>query len=472
MKVAIYIRVSSTEQADDGYSIGAQQEKLTAYCKAKDWNIYKVYSDPGFTGANIKRPAMQEMIADIKSHKLDAVVVYKLDRFTRSQKDCITMLEDVLIPNDCDFVSISENFDTTTPYGRAMIGILSVFAQLERETIRERTVMGRIERAKTGLYSGNANLPIGYDYVDGRLVVNEYEAMQVKEIFELYNSGFSINKILDFLNEKGYTNKHGEWKHLNTIKRILASKLYHGELKYKGKFYEAQHEPIITKETYEKAQQVHKHYSETATGHRKTPFMSTHLLTGLLWCGECGARMHGKTITRNGGPQYICYSKSKVTKKYIMSPYCDSKTWNCEEIEAYVLDSICKLDFKTIKDLQKNSTTESDSTAKEAVLKQQLDQISKKTNKLMDLYLMDGIEKDLLSNKLSDLQKQSERINKELSSLNKEKTISPKEVICTLHSFDKIIYSGTLEQKKAFLNSLIDRIVVYNDKIVIHWTFI
>ena len=133
-KVALYIRVSTQEQAREGYSIEEQDKKLSAYCTVKDWIVFEKYIDPGYSGSNIKRPALQKLISDAQSHKIDLVLVYKLDRLSRSQKDTMYLLEDVFLPNDVDLVALNESFDTSTPFGRAMIGILSVFAQLERVT--------------------------------------------------------------------------------------------------------------------------------------------------------------------------------------------------------------------------------------------------------------------------------------------------------------------------------------------------
>lgn len=193
-KAGLYIRVSTLEQAQEGYSIGAQKERLIAFCKAHDWAIADIYVDGGYTGANLDRPGMQKLISEIG--KMDVVLVYKLDRLSRSQKDTLYLIEEVFLPNNVDFVSMNESFDTSTPFGRAMIGILSVFAQLEREQIKERTQMGRIARAKQGLYHGGGCMPIGYDYKDGKLVVNEYEAIQIKKIFEWYIGGMATDKIL------------------------------------------------------------------------------------------------------------------------------------------------------------------------------------------------------------------------------------------------------------------------------------
>ena len=161
MIVGIYVRVSTAEQAKDGYSIGEQLDRLTKYCNAMNWTIAKTYTDAGHSGATIVRPALQRMIKDVQSGCLEKVVVYKLDRLSRSQKDTLYLIEDVILASGADFVSMCENFDTATPFGKAMIGILAVFAQLEREQIKERMGMGKLARAKEGKYGGSCNVPIG-----------------------------------------------------------------------------------------------------------------------------------------------------------------------------------------------------------------------------------------------------------------------------------------------------------------------
>lgn len=151
----------------------------------------------------------------VRRRECDAVLVWKLDRLSRSQKDTLYLLEDVFLANGCGFVSMLENFDTSTAFGRAMVGILSVFAQLEREQFKERSAIGRVGRAKAGLFHGGGYAPIGYDYYtkeDGGqgLVVNEYEAMQVREVYRLYLAGWAVHKIQVYMHER-YTTKNGCW---------------------------------------------------------------------------------------------------------------------------------------------------------------------------------------------------------------------------------------------------------------------
>ena len=140
VKGACYVRVSTDNQLEN-YSIEEQTDRLQAYCRARDITITEFYTDGGYSGGSINRPALQQMLKDIRSGEINLVIVYKLDRLSRSQKDTLTLIEDHFLANHVDFISVSENFDTSTPFGRAMIGILSVFAQLEKEQITERFMM-------------------------------------------------------------------------------------------------------------------------------------------------------------------------------------------------------------------------------------------------------------------------------------------------------------------------------------------
>ena len=148
--VDLYIRVSTMEQAMEGYSVVEQENRLKRYCEAMGFRIHKVHIDAGFSGASLDRPAIQEVIRDVQGRLVKKVIVWKLDRLSRSQKDTLIMLEDVFLANDCDFVSMMESFDTSTAFGRAIVGILAAFAQLERENIKERTMMGRAARIAKG----------------------------------------------------------------------------------------------------------------------------------------------------------------------------------------------------------------------------------------------------------------------------------------------------------------------------------
>ena len=202
-KAGLYVRVSTEGQAEEGYSIDAQKKLLEAWCISKEIESYEFYIDPGYSGSNIERPAMTAMLRDAEKGLLSHVAVYKLDRLSRSQKDTLYIIEDVLNKNGVDFVSLSENMDTSTPIGRAMLGILSAFAQLERETIKLRTRMGMRERVKSGLWMGGGKVPFGYDYDDEKgILVPNSDADTVREIYRRYLDGESPNAIANALGLK------------------------------------------------------------------------------------------------------------------------------------------------------------------------------------------------------------------------------------------------------------------------------
>jgi site-specific DNA recombinase len=377
-KAGLYIRVSTLEQAQEGYSIGEQKERLIAFCKAHDWLIADIYVDGGYSGANTDRPGIQKLIAEIKS--LDLVLVYKLDRLSRSQRDTLYLIEDVFLPNGVDFVSMQESFDTATPFGRAMIGMLSVFAQLEREQIKERTRMGRIARAKDGLYHGGFYFPIGYNYVDGKLAINEYEAAQVRKIFDWYLDGMSPVKIADRLRQEGYTNRYSSWSELangSGVLRILCNDTYTGILHYDDVTVENAHEPIISRDVFDKArltrEKRHEIYGDTA-------YQSKYLLVGFIFCARCGARYH---VKHNYGDYkyYECYSRAQTSKRMAKADRCDNKNWKLNDLEAVIESHISRL-FLNPKYLERLQAEHAEKHKKQAIVRSEIDVVKDKITDL------------------------------------------------------------------------------------------
>lgn len=474
---AIYIRVSTTEQAEEGYSVQSQIDKLTAYCMAMDYTIYDTYIDPGYTGSNINRPAMQQLIADVKKGHIDIVIVMKLDRLSRSQKDTLYLIEDVFITNDCDFVSVTESFDTTSPMGRAMIGILAVFAQFERERIKERMMDGKIERAKSGKAMAWGHVPIGYDFVDGNYIVNEYEAALVRRCFDLLESGKSINKIKRIIDEEFPAGTKYQCKdgvvHIATIKKMLRNNVYIGVSKFAKKEFEGNHEPIISKEQYDKAQIILKTNSVNALGSRKNPFKSTHLLTGFLYCGNCGARLHAQSRKHINNERwyYICYSVSKSTAKYQIDPNCKLKVIDGEATDNYIIDKIrtLKTNKEYFDEVTKNIKHD---TNFENSIESKIKSIDSKLGKLMDLYLDGNFDKIMLEQKNAKLVEEKSLLEKQLYNIRKNhKVLTKREIRKKANVFIDEYDSLTLDEKKNILSSIIDRIVVSENSIEIFWNF-
>ena len=468
LRVFLYIRVSTQEQAREGYSIGAQEDRLRSYAKARGYTIVKVYTDPGFSGGNMERPALQEMIKQLEKGVADLVLVYKLDRLSRSQKDTLFLIEEVFLKNNVDFVSMNESFDTSTPFGRAMIGILSVFAQLEREQIRERTIMGKEERAKEGKWHGGGGverLATGYEYVEGALYINEYEAECVRMIFSEYIRGKGVNRIFRKIRDKF----PGVITAETTVRNIIINPLYAGKIKYKGNVFPGLHEPIVDEETFNTAQELQKKRTVTTDS-----FRQTYIFSGLVYCGVCGARMFGRTGGRlkDGSPMryYVCYSRQGHREHMVKDINCDKKSERKEKLENLIFEEVKKVNMRFVEDYQAGGN---ESTARIAALEKEAQNIDKQIAKLIDLYSLDSIPLDIMSKKMEGLKEDRDKIRLHIEELEYASEASDmeeiKETVSQLSGFDWD--NGETITKRLLVAKLINKIIVSNDHISIEWAF-
>ena len=475
-RVVCYIRVSSQEQAQEGFSISAQKERLIAYCKAKGWIVVDIIIDPGYTGANMNRPGLQQLKNNIK--KYDLVLVYKLDRLSRSQRDTLFLIEEVFLPNNVDFVSINESFDTSTPFGRAMIGILSVFAQLERETIKERTKMGMIERAKLGLRNGSGSLPVGYDYSTdtGKLIVNQYEAEQVRIIYDMFLRGKSFTAIAQHMRECGYKHKRGEYRNSSSLKYILSNSVYIGTLTYNDIEVENAHEPIISKNKWERVQKILDNreglFPDNFSGPKK------YLLSGFLICGYCSSRM---SINNRGHiKKYSCYSYDDDNSVYRMSgSHCEQGHIRVELLDAMVDWEVRNLVFEQDyfdKLLRKRALKETPKSIniEPKIIQDKIDDIDKQISKLMELYKIDKIPAAMLGAEIDKLHTEKISLQENLKTLPEpvESDLNIDEIRELLKNAADVWDMADLEQKRFLLSALIRKITVYNDRIDIDWAFL
>ena len=254
-KIAIYTRVSTEDQAKEGFSLDAQLDKLRSYCKARDWIIAGEYIDDGYSGRNVKRPAYYQMLKELD--KWDILLVIKMDRIHRNSKNFMLMMED-LKKQGKEFVSMTESLDTSTAMGRFVMDIIQRIAQLESEQIGERVYIGMEQKAKTNGGILGFNIPYGYNYENSKLIINDNEASQVKKIFKLYLDGYSMKKISGMLNEKEIPTKQNKNWGSQTISTILKNPLYCGYLHWEDYLNPGDHIPIINKNTFNKVQKTIK----------------------------------------------------------------------------------------------------------------------------------------------------------------------------------------------------------------------
>ena len=474
-KVALYVRVSTTSQMEEGYSIEEQKAKLESYCDIKDWHIYKVYTDGGFSGSTTERPALEQLIKDAQSKLFDTVLVYKLDRLSRSQKDTLYLIEDIFLKNNIEFVSLLENFDTSTPFGRAVIGLLSVFAQLEREQIKERMQLGKLGRAKAGKSMMWAKTSYGYNYdkETGSMTVNEYEALAVKEIFTSYLAGMSITKLRDKIN--GEYPKQPAWSY-RTIRGILANPVYCGLNQYKGQTFQGTHKAIISLDDFEQTQRELAKRQQTAKElSNPRPFQAKYMLSGLAQCGYCHAPL--KVILgqkRKDGTRfkrYECYQrhprKTRGVTVYNDNKKCESGYYDMEILEHYVLARIAQLqnDPEKIQEIFSDDT--SPAVDKQAIQKQ-IDSLTLKLSKLNDLYLDDRITLDELRTKSADFIKQRSSLEAEIKKASNDEQAGQREKIEKLLDASSVL-DMSYDNQKVIVRELIDKVQVTSDKIVIRW---
>lgn len=250
-RVAIYIRVSTLDQAREGYSLEAQEKTLRKCCDDRKYAVFDLYADKGISGKDIEhRPDMNRLLQDAKEGKFDIVLFWALSRFTRSVSDLYSTMENFQKWN-VDMVSYTEAFDTSTPMGRAMIGIVGVFAQLERELTSERVSAAMAERASQGKRTCSEIL--GYD-LDGKdsFKINEKEAEYVRFCFSEYLLRKNLSEVAEEANKRGFRGKRGRKPTAWTVQVILNHPQYCGYNTFLGEVYKGNYDSIIDVDTFNK----------------------------------------------------------------------------------------------------------------------------------------------------------------------------------------------------------------------------
>ena len=234
-KIIGYIRVSTEEQTK-GFGLDVQREKVETYCSLYNLGNVEIIEDDT-TGKTLNRPGLQKVLEEVRTGNVSKVVVFKADRLTRKLRDLLAIIEDEFEPLEVAFVSVSEQFDTSTPTGKAFLQMLGTFAELERNTIVYRTTSGRIEKARQGGNAGGAT-PLGYNNVDGALQKNDEEIEIVKAVFAMRADGLTYRAIANILNKDGVTTKRGGKWYASTVRYIAENPKYQGLNIYRFKVKE------------------------------------------------------------------------------------------------------------------------------------------------------------------------------------------------------------------------------------------
>jgi DNA invertase Pin-like site-specific DNA recombinase len=337
LRCAVYTRKSTEEGLDMEFnSLDAQREACEAYVasqKAEGWLLMADrYDDGGFSGGTLERPALQRLIADIEARRIDVVVVYKIDRLSRSLMDFAKLVE-VFDRNNVTFVSVTQSFNTTTSMGRLTLNILLSFAQFEREVIGERIRDKFSASRKKGLWMGGW-APLGYDIKDRKLLVNEAEAATVQALFQRFIRCGSMTKLVAALRLEGVTTKGGKPIDKGYIYRILSNRVYLGEAVHKGIAYRGEHQGIVDQTLWDRVHDILRESPRKRAMHTRA--QTPALLKGLIFAPS-GAAM-SPAHTRRNGKLYRYYVSTDVLKRDAAS--CPIRRVPAAEIERAVIDQL------------------------------------------------------------------------------------------------------------------------------------
>lgn len=449
MKCVIYIRVSTDEQAKHGYSIVAQQERLDAFCKSQGWNIIGTYIDDGYSAKDLNRPHFQKMMDRIKQGNVDVLLVYRLDRLTRSVLDLYQVLN-TLEAYNCKFRSATEVYDTTSAMGKLFITLVAAIAQWERENTAERVSMGMEKKAKLGEWPGGTP-PYGYKLENEKLVIDEEEAKVVKEIFKMAETtGFYT--IARKLTEKGYLTRSGENWHVDTIRGIANNPVYAGYIRYneggknykkpprKQKLYEGKQEKIISREDFWNLQD----YLDKRRSYGGKREVSNYYFSTILKCGRCGSSMSGHLSP--SGKTYRCSGKKSGKK-------CTS--------HIIKEDNLVKAVFKYINTIEFKGNTEATDVTEEKIkqLEIELSRIKKLMSKKKIMYEKDIIDIDELIKETNELRANEKRINNEIKELRK-KIGNTDEITFIKENLNDLWKDADDFERKKIMTTLFSQIVV------------
>lgn len=348
VRCAIYTRKSTEEGLEQEYnSLDAQRDAAAAYIssqKHEGWQLLeRSYDDGGFTGSNMERPALKRMLADIEAGEIDCVIVYKVDRLSRSLLDFARIIES-FDKHDVSFVSVTQQFNTSTSMGRLVLNVLLSFAQFEREMISERVRDKVAASRRRGKWSGGMPL-LGYTVEQSKLVVDQVEADRVRQIFEMYLSHGSLLPVAEELKRRGWTTKQWTTKKgdrrggreftKNAVYKLLSNVTYIGKIRYLDETHEGEHEAIVPLDLFGRVQsQLKANGQSGGTGVRNK---HNALLKGLIWCKSCGRPMT-HSYSCKGNKRYRYYVCGTAMQKGWSQ--CPAPSVPAGEIERFVVEQI------------------------------------------------------------------------------------------------------------------------------------
>lgn len=476
-RVAFYIRIS-TDEDHQKYSLGAQTERLEAFCKAQygeDWRLHKVYRDTE-SGTHMNRPGLEEMLYDAEAQAFDTLLVFRVDRLSRKVRELAQMVDE-LTKNGVTLKSITEPFDTANAAGKMMLQMLGVFAEFEHATIVERTKVGMEKKAKGGNFVGG-NVPYGFalDPEKG-LVINEEEALIVRKMFQMYAFGREgAHTICHKMNEAGHRKRSGKKWDKRVILHIIKNPVYVGKIRWREVVYEGNHESLVSEVLFDKAKEIMKERVEDLSG-RQWHNGDERLLAGIIHCARCKSHMVGVSTHKKGRkfPYYLCNKRWSIRE-------CDQ-----DYVRADLLESAIIQDVKTMfrdEDLMariwaeanKRLGAEKPALEKEIVrVEGQIAKTRAKIDRYFEAFETGTMKPDLCNQKIQDLNAQLEEMATEKRELEGRRkrlelpAIDREMLAGLLDNFEQVIAAGTNPQKKHLLRRLVKKVLIHDRRTIEIW---
>ena len=465
MKIGIYIRVSTEEQVREGYSLSGQLEKLKAFCISQNWTVNDIYSDRGISAKNLNRPELQRMLKDIEAGEVNCVLVYKLDRLTRSVFDLYKLLEG-FEENNCKFRSATEVYDTTTAVGRMFITLVTSFAQFERENMGERISFGLEEKARQGKIPLNFS-PIGYDLnkEESKLYINKKEAKIVRTLFEKYKEGLGSNRLCQYLNNRNLLTKKGNYWSNDTIFKVLKSPIHKGSFNWNGILYEDTHDPIVSKDLWNKVQELIKERKMPSRSGKA--ISSPYLFSSVILCDDCGNALTGN---------YTAYKRADGVNirinfyrcRHRLEGRCDSQYASLSEVrvEDEFIKTMKSWDFKPHlnKIAQEKLTKEPHIDENVEELNKELKQLDKRKKKWQYAWSDELIDHEDFKQRMNESNKRISEINnllkKHVDPTEPDKEITKKDIAKLLKDIDGNWDKMSVLEKKNMIYEIVEEIKI------------
>lgn len=467
MNARIYCRVSTTEQAEEGFSIAQQRRACRQFCRSQGWDIADEYTDEGFSAKDTDRPALQRLLEDVEQN--DIVVVWRLDRLTRSVLDLHQLMQR-LQHDGALFRSVTEPYDTTTAIGRLFVTLVAALAQWERENLGERVREGMTEMVRQGKWHGGPR-PYGYRPENGTLKLVPEEAAIVKEIFKRYSSGEGTITLATYLNDRGlHTTNGNRWTQF-ALSYLLRNPIYTGRMGFRKVkpqgtrkirtpentvYSKKVFEELVSDELFERVQELMEH--------RKIGKVRTrgniYPLSGVLYCGKCGGRMSGRSQKDKARKTpirrfyYACQNRFRLRT-------CDMPMMNQERIEHAFLSA---LEYATSSE---ELTAALDTSAPETetqnleALRQEMRVLARRKARWYDAFEGGAIDVETLKERTAALVFREAEIQKELGELERETPeVDIEGILSRVSSLPQVWRDMEPTERKVWVHELFTRITV------------